>query len=57
MRMNTNEHHTVYRAILMCSLGCVGGPEHFFWQFFQHVKKLLNFWNFVNIKVAPAQLS
>ena len=24
--------------------------------FFQHVKKLLNFWNFVNIKVAKSKL-
>ena len=25
-------------------------------KFFQHVKKILNFWNFVNIKVAPFKL-
>ena len=28
----------------------------FFGNFFQHVKKLLNFWNFVNIKVAKSKL-
>ena len=28
----------------------------FLGNFFQHVKKLLNFWNFVNIKVAKAKL-
>ena len=28
-----------------------------FGNFFQHVKKLLNFWNFVNIKVAKSKLN
>ena len=28
-----------------------------FRNFFQHVKKLLNFWNFVNIKVAKSKLN
>jgi hypothetical protein len=60
MRMITKEHHTVYRAILMCSSGGGGGPAQKkikkFGNFFQHVKKLLNFWILVNIKVAPAKL-
>ena len=44
-------------TILMCSSGGGGGPEQFFCSFFQHVKKTsLNFWVFVNIKVAPAKL-
>ena len=42
-----------------CSWG--GGPVYFFsfffGNFFQHVKKLLKFWNFVKIKVAKFKLS
>ena len=30
MRMNTKEHHAVYRAILMCSSGGGGGPVQIF---------------------------
>ena len=42
----------------MCSSGGGGGPEQFFFgNFFQHVKKLLNFWNFVSIKVAKFKLN
>ena len=29
----------------------------FFGNIFQHMKKLLNFWNFVNIKVAKSKLN
>ena len=42
-----------------CSWG--GGPVYFFsfffGNFFQHVKKLLKFWNFVKIKVAKFKLN
>ena len=42
------------KKILMCSSGGGGGPaqKKNLDNFFQHVKKLLNFWNFVNMKVA-----
>ena len=43
----------------MCSSGGGGGPAQkifFFGNFFQHVKKLINFGNFVNIKVAKFKL-
>ena len=40
----------------MCSCGGGGGPVQFiFGILFQHVKKLLNFWSFVNIKVAKSK--
>ena len=42
----------------MCSSGGGGGPaqKKFGGNFFQHVKKLFNFWNFVNINVAKSKL-
>ena len=41
----------------MCSSGGGGGPaqKKILGNFFQHVKKLINFWNFVNIKVAKSK--
>ena len=45
----------------MCSSGGGGGPalkkKKNFANFFQHVKKLINFWNFVKIKVAKFKLN
>ena len=45
----------------MCSSGGGGGPAQkrnfFFVNFFQHVKKLINFRNFVKIKVAKLKLN
>ena len=38
----------------MCSSGSGGGPVQIFFLAIQLVKKLLNFWNFVNIKVAKS---
>ena len=34
-----------------------GNFFYFFGNFFQHVKKLLKFWNFLNIKVAKFKLN
>ena len=51
------EDYSVYRAILLLVGGWTGiFFLSFFGKFFQHVKKLLNFWNFVNIKVAKFKL-
>ena len=46
MRMNTEEHHAVYRAILMCSSGGGGGPVQFFWHFFSTCEKIIQFLEF-----------
>ena len=50
-----------FYTILMCSSGGGGGPAQkknlFFGNFFQHVKKLINFGNFVKIKVAKFKLN
>ena len=52
--------HEISFTILMYSSGG-GGPGfyffYFFGNFFQHVKKIFNFWNFVKIKVAKFKLS
>ena len=55
MRMKREEHYTVYGAIFRAHGGS-GLGFYFFGNFFQHVKKLLNFWNFINIKVAKSKL-
>ena len=51
----------IFFIILMCSSGGGGGPaqkNNFFLAiFFQHVKKLINFWSFVKIKVAKFKLN
>ena len=50
----------IFFTILMCSSGGGGGPaqkKNFFANFFQHVKKLINFGNFVKIKVAKFKLN
>ena len=48
-------------SLLMCSSGGGGGPVQkiffLFAKFFQHVKKLFNFWNFVKIKMAKFKLN
>ena len=50
-----------FYTILMCSSGGGGGPAQKktkkFANFFQHVKKLINFGNFVKIKVAKFKLN
>ena len=48
------------KKILLCAAQGVGVARRnffFFGNFFQHVKKLFNFWNFVNIKVAKSKLN
>ena len=54
-------HESEKENILMCSSGGGEGPAQiflfFFGNFFQHVKKLINFGNFVNIKVAKFKLN
>ena len=58
MRMKREEHYSGYRAILRALGGRPGFLFfYFFGKFFQHVKKLLNFWNFVKIKVAKFKLN
>ena len=49
--------HKSERKIFLCIPQ--GGVVDFFVldKFFQHVKKILNFWNFVSIKVAPFMLN
>ena len=51
----------IFFIILMCSSGGGGGPAQkiifFLAIFFQHVKKLINFGNFVKIKVATFKLN
>ena len=51
----------IFFIILMCSSGGGGGPAQkiifFLAIFFQHVKKLINFWSFVKIKVAKFKLN
>ena len=53
--------HESEKKILMCSSGGGGGPAQkkniFFGNFFQHVKKLINFGNFVKIKVSKFKLN
>ena len=48
--------HESEKNTLMCSSGGGGGPAQFFFiffaNFFQYVKKLINFGNFLKIKVA-----
>ena len=47
-------------TIPMCSSGGGGGPaqkKKFLGNFFQHVKKLIDFGNFVKIKVAKFKLN
>ena len=48
-------------SLLMCSSGGGGGPVQkiffLFAKFFQHMKKLFNFWNFVKIKMAKFKLN
>ena len=58
MKMNTKEHHTVYRAIIMCSSGGKGGPQQifFFWQFFSACEKITQFLRYCNIKVVKFKL-
>ena len=62
------KQNSIYRGtwtwkknILMCSSGGGGGPAQknifFLAIFFQHVKKLINFGNFVKIKVAKFKLN
>ena len=50
-----------FYTILMCSSGGGGGPAQKkpknFANFFQHVKKFINFGNFVKIKVAKFKLN
>ena len=53
------EHYSVYRAILIAQ-GVEDWVFYFFLilaNFFKHVKKLSNFWNFVSIKVAKSKLN
>ena len=57
MRMKREEHYySVYRANLRAR-GGVGRPAQIGGNFFKHVKKLFNFWNFVKIKVAKFKLN
>ena len=51
--------HESEKKIFLCVAQAVGEAQHIFFffleSFFQHVKKLINFWNFVNIKVAKSK--
>ena len=59
--MYTGSWNLIFFIILMCSSGGGGGPaqkKYFLGAiFFQHVKKLINFGNFVKIKVAKFKLN
>ena len=50
-----NRVHGFAEEINFRVLGCK--KKYIFGHFFQHVKKLLNFWNFVNIKVGKSKLN
>ena len=58
--MYTGTWNLDFVSLLMCSSGGGGGPVQkiffLFAKFFQHVKKLFNFWNFVKIKMAKFKL-
>jgi hypothetical protein len=56
MRMNTKEHHAVYRAILISGGG--GGPAQFFFcnflQFFSTCEKITQFLSFGKYQGGPS---
>ena len=62
---NTKFHVLGYmnwkKNLTYTSRGRGGGPEQKVFlvldKFFQHAKKILNFWNFVNIEVTPFELN
>ena len=52
------EHYSVYRAILRAhGVEEARHKKKFGAIFFQHVKKLINFWSFVKIKAAKFKLN
>ena len=56
----TGVHESEEKNILMYSSKGVADRSKFFFGFgeiFEQMKKILNFWNFVNIKVAPFKLN
>ena len=56
----TGVHESEKKYSYVYLKGRVGDRSNFFLvldKFFQHVKKILNFWNFVNIKVAQFKLN
>ena len=56
--MKSKEHYNVYGTIFRAHGGWAGFLFfHFFATFFQHVEKLLYFWDFVKIKVAKFKLN
>ena len=59
MRMKREEHYySVYRANLRARGGWPGTKKKYFFAiFFQHVKKSINFGNFVKIKMAKFKLN
>ena len=57
MRMITKEHHTVYRAIPMCSSGGGGGPaqkKRFFSAIFSSCEKVTQFLSFGKYQGGPS---